>query len=57
MTRNNHSLQSTVKLNLQSEKNSPLLREINGYITCAKQYIIITGAGISCSGGIPVSNY
>ncbi|CAG8752713.1 10963_t:CDS:2, partial [Cetraspora pellucida] len=55
MTKNNPNFQSqnTVKLNLQSEKNSPLLHQINRYITCAKQCIIITGAGISCSGGIP----
>ncbi|CAG8511209.1 24113_t:CDS:2, partial [Racocetra persica] len=54
MTKNNPNFQSqnTVKLNLQSEKNSPLLRQINRYITCAKQCIIITGASISYSGGI-----
>ncbi|CAG8663408.1 12014_t:CDS:2 [Cetraspora pellucida] len=42
-----------VKLNLKSEKTSPLLREVARHVARAKRCIIITGAGISCSGGIP----
>ncbi|CAG8781800.1 3491_t:CDS:2, partial [Gigaspora margarita] len=42
-----------VKLNLKLEENSPLLREVIRCVAFAKQCIIITGAGISCSGGIP----
>ncbi|CAG8848951.1 5201_t:CDS:2, partial [Gigaspora margarita] len=42
-----------VKLNLKSKENNPLLHEVNRRVACTKQYIIITGAGISCSGGIP----
>ncbi|CAG8617057.1 17414_t:CDS:2 [Cetraspora pellucida] len=42
-----------VKLNLKSKESSPLLREVIRCVALAKQCIIITGAGISCSGGIP----
>ncbi|CAG8683583.1 12317_t:CDS:2, partial [Dentiscutata erythropus] len=43
-----------VKLNLKSENDSFLLHEVNRFVANARQCIIITGAGISCSGGIPV---
>ncbi|KAF0506646.1 DHS-like NAD/FAD-binding domain-containing protein [Gigaspora margarita] len=42
-----------VKLNLKSERTSPQLREVARHVARAKRCIIITGAGISCSGGIP----
>ncbi|CAG8850782.1 27220_t:CDS:1, partial [Racocetra persica] len=44
------------KITSSNEKNCTLLHKINGYITHAKRCIIITGAVISCSGGIPVSD-
>ncbi|RHZ47124.1 hypothetical protein Glove_590g24 [Diversispora epigaea] len=41
-----------VKTNLE-DKNCPQLREVTCHVTKAKKCVVITGAGISTSGGIP----
>lgn len=39
------------------EAIDPLLTDLSSYIAKSKRAIIVTGAGISCSSGIPVSVY
>jgi NAD+-dependent protein deacetylase SIR2 len=37
------------------EVTEPLLKELAKYMVKCKRALVITGAGISCSSGIPVS--
>lgn len=40
-----------------SEAIDPLLTDLSSYIAKSKRALIVTGAGISCSSGIPVSEF
>lgn len=40
-----------------NQQNRPRLLEIIQYIKSAKNIVVIVGAGISVSGGIPVSKF
>lgn len=39
-----------------SEVVEPLITELAARIQMSKRALVVTGAGISCSGGIPVRN-
>jgi NAD-dependent histone deacetylase SIR2 len=38
-----------------TEVIDPLLTDLSSYVAKSKRALIVTGAGISCSSGIPVS--
>ncbi|KAF0487814.1 DHS-like NAD/FAD-binding domain-containing protein [Gigaspora margarita] len=52
-------MEEIVKLNLKSENDCLLIREVNSLVAKAKNCVIITRAGISCSVEIPdfISSY
>jgi NAD-dependent histone deacetylase SIR2 len=37
-----------------AEVTDPLITDLSSYIAKSKRAIVVTGAGISCSSGIPV---
>lgn len=39
------------------EVTGPLLFDLAKYVAKSKRALVITGAGISCSSGIPVSSF
>ncbi|RIB00964.1 DHS-like NAD/FAD-binding domain-containing protein [Gigaspora rosea] len=46
-------MEDIAKFNLKSENDNFQIREINRLVVKAKKCVIIAGAGISCSAGIP----
>lgn len=44
-----------ISISEPSEVIDPLLTNLSSYIAKSKRALVVTGAGISCSSGIPVS--
>lgn len=48
-------MKTRIVISEPEEVIDPFITELAAVIDCSKRVLVITGAGISCSGGIPVS--